>query len=163
MPRWRPPSPRSSPYITPAGYRRLEQDLKDLWERRVEVTRALAAAAAEGDRSENAEYIYRKKELRGIDARIRYLQKRLPALKVVDRVNDPARVYFGARVTLEDEAGREVTHRIVGADELDFEASHISVDSPLARVLLGRGVDEEVAVETVQGRREYVIVAVAYD
>lgn len=163
MPRWRPPSPRSSPYITPAGYRRLEQELKGLWERRAEVTRALAAAAAEGDRSENAEYIYRKKELRGIDARIRYLQKRLPALKVVDRVSDASRVYFGAQVTLEDEDGHKITHRIVGADELDFEAGHISVDSPLARALLGRGVDEEVAVETAQGRREYVIVAVAYD
>jgi len=127
------------------------------------VTRALAAAAAEGDRSENAEYIYRKKELRGIDARIRYLQKRLPALRVVDRVSDPARVFFGARVTLEDLDGREVTHRIVGADELDLDASHISVDSPLARALLGKGVDEELAVETAQGRREYVITAVVYD
>jgi transcription elongation factor GreB len=163
MSRWRSPSPRSSPYITASGYRRLEQELKGLWERRAEVTRALSAAAAEGDRSENAEYIYRKKELRGIDARIRYLQKRLPTLKVVDRVSDTARVFFGARVTLEDEDGRGVSYRIVGADELDNEAGHISVDSPLARALLGKGVDEEITVETAQGRREYLVVSVAYD
>jgi transcription elongation factor GreB len=163
MSRWRSPSPRSSPYITASGYRRLEQELKGLWERRAEVTRALSAAAAEGDRSENAEYIYRKKELRGIDARIRYLQKRLPALKVVDRVSDTTRVYFGACVTLEDENGRELTYRIVGADELDSDTDHISVDSPLARALLGKGVDEEITLETAQGRRQYVIVAVDYD
>ena len=163
MSRWRSPSPRSSPYITASGYRRLEQELKGLWERRAEVTRALSAAAAEGDRSENAEYIYRKKELRGIDARIRYLQKRLPALKVVDRVSDTTRVYFGACVTLEDENGRELTYRIVGADELDSDTDHISVDSPLARALLGKGRDEEITLETAQGRRQYVIVAVDYD
>ena len=163
MSRWRSPSPRSSPYITASGYRRLEQELKGLWERRAEVTRALSAAAAEGDRSENAEYIYRKKELRGIDARIRYLQKRLPALKVVDRVSDTTRVYFGACVTLEDENGRELTYRIVGADELDSDTDHISVDSPLARALLGKGRDEEITLETAQGRRLYVVVAVDYD
>jgi transcription elongation factor GreB len=163
MPRWRSPSPRSSPYITASGYRRLEQELKALWERRAEVTRALSAAAAEGDRSENAEYIYRKKELRGIDSRIRFLQKRLPALKIVDRVSDTTRVFFGARVTLEDEDGREVSYRIVGADELDSDGGDISVDSPLARALLGKGVDEEITVETAQGRKEYVVLAVNYD
>ena len=89
MSRYRPPQPRSSPYITPGGYAMLEQELKDLWTRRTEVTKALSAAAAEGDRSENAEYIYRKKELREIDRRIRYLQKRLPELTVVR--NKPTR------------------------------------------------------------------------
>lgn len=162
MSRWRAPSPRSSPYITPAGYRRLQRELKELWDRRGDVTRALSAAAAEGDRSENAEYIYRKKELRGIDSRIRYLQKRLPDLKVVDRVSDSVRVYFGARVTLEDDSGAQSVHRIVGADELDYEAGYISVDSPLARVLLGKAVDDEVSIETAGGRREYAILAIDY-
>jgi len=163
MSRWRAPSPRSSPYITPAGFQRLEDELKDLWERRGGVTRALSAAAAEGDRSENAEYIYRKKELREIDRRIRYLQKRLPALRVVERVRDPSLVYFGARVTLRDSDARQMTCQIVGADELDLDASYISVDSPLARALLGRSVDDETVVETAQGRREYVIVEIVYD
>ena len=120
MTRYRAPAPRSSPYITPQGYKKLEQELNDLWQRRAEVTKALSAAAAEGDRSENAEYIYRKKELAGIDRRIRYLQKRLPELSVVDRPPaDPERVFFGATVTLQKEDGSEVTYRIVGADELD--------------------------------------------
>ena len=118
MSRYRPPEPRKSPYITPEGKRALLDEQKALWLRRREVVSALSAAAAEGDRSENAEYIYRKKELRELDRRIRYLQKRLPDLKVVDQ--KPAsfdRVYFGATVTLEDEAGKEVCYRIVGEDE----------------------------------------------
>lgn len=163
MSRWRTPSPRSSPYITPAGFRRLETELKDLWERRGGVTRALSAAAAEGDRSENAEYIYRKKELRELDRRIRYLQKRLPALRVVDRVRDPALVYFGAYVTLRDDDAREMTCRIIGADELDREAGAISVDSPLARALLGKGPGEEVSVRTGAEEKCYAIVGVAYE
>lgn len=162
MSRWRPPSPRSSPHITPGGYKRLEEELKQLWEKRTEVTHALAAAAAEGDRSENAEYIYRKKELRGIDGRIRYLQKRMPSLKVVDQVSDNTRVFFGARVTLEDEDGNECRYRIVGADELDHDAGHISIDAPLTRAVLGKCVDDEVNVNTPEGPREYVVVAIDY-
>src|SRR6056297_3586481 len=113
MGRYRPPQPRRSPYITPEGFQTLQQESRALWTRRADVTRALAAAAAEGDRSENAEYIYRKKELREIDRRIRYLQKRLPELRVVDsRPDDEERIFFGAWITLEDMDGRERRYRI---------------------------------------------------
>ena len=103
MSRWLPPTPASSPYITAEGYQRLESELQALWDRRKDVTKALTAAAAEGDRSENAEYIYRKKELREIDRRIRYLQTRMPKLKVVSEVGDKNRIFFGAVVTIENE------------------------------------------------------------
>lgn len=137
MGRYRPPQPKSSPYITPDGFRTLQNESKALWERRREVTVALSAAAAEGDRSENAEYIYRKKELRELDRRIRYLQKRLPNLKVVEhQPDDTERVFFGAWVTLEDDNGAELSFRIVGADEFDPAKRWISVDSPMARALL---------------------------
>src|SRR5512139_4150405 len=127
MSRYRPPQPPSSPYITAAGYEALQSELVQLWRRRADVVKALSAAAAEGDRSENAEYIYRKKELREIDRRIRYLQKRLPELKVVNALPaDAQRVFFGAWVTLEDGAGVEVTYRIVGVDELDPAKNWIS-------------------------------------
>lgn len=163
MGRWRPPQPRSSPYITLEGYERLQEELKALWERRKEVTRALSAAAAEGDRSENAEYIYRKKELAGIDRRIRFLQKRLPSLNVVSEPpSDPERVFFGAWVTLEDENDNEVTYRIVGADEFDPDKGWISVDSPMAMALLKHAIDDEISVPTPQGERRYYIVAVRY-
>lgn len=163
MSRWRPPSPRSSPYITAEGARALEAELKALWERRADVVKHLAAAAAEGDRSENAEYIYRKKELREIDRRLRYLQKRLPDLKVVDQPpGTPFKVYFGAWVKLENEAGAEVVYRIVGADELDPGRGWISVDSPLARALLGKAVDDEVAVAAPGGEVRWWILAVGY-
>ncbi len=115
MSRWKPPRPKSSPYITPEGYRTLEAELKGLWEKRKEVTAALSAAAAEGDRSENAEYIYRKKELRGIDSRIHYLQKRLPALTIVqEKPGDDERIFFGAWVTLENTAGEALVYRMSG-------------------------------------------------
>src|SRR3569623_168196 len=118
MGRYRPPQPKASPYITPAGYRRQQQEHEALWKRRVEVTQARAAAAAEGDRSENAEYIYRKKELREIDRRIRYLQKRLPELTVVmDAPSDKNRVFFGARVRLEDAHGVARRFRNDGHEE----------------------------------------------
>jgi len=163
MGRYRPPVPRSSPYITGTGYRALADELKSLWKRRAGVTAALAAAAAEGDRSENAEYIYRKKELREIDRRIRYLQNRLPDLRVVDEPpSDTGRVFFGAWVTLEDEVGRELVYRIVGADELDPSRGWISIDSPMAAALLKRTLDDEIRVETPSGIRHYVIVAISY-
>ncbi|SMF97014.1 transcription elongation factor GreB [Methylomagnum ishizawai] len=163
MSRWRPASPKSSPYITAPGYRRLETELKALWERRADVTQHLAAAAAEGDRSENAEYLYRKKELRGIDRRIRYLQKRLPLLTVVDQVPRQAdRVFFGAWVTLEDAAGAETTYRIVGADEIDTQQGWISVDAPLARALLKKAIDDEVSVATPGGLARWFVVDVRY-
>lgn len=163
MSRYRPPQPKSSPYITPAGYRRLQDELNALWKRRAGVTQALSAAAAEGDRSENAEYIYRKKELREIDRRIRYLQKRLPELQVVDRPPaDPARVFFGAWITLEDAAGDTHEYRIVGPDEFDAQQGWISMDSPLARALLKRALDDEVRVETPQGTHDYWVVEIRY-
>ena len=123
----------------------------------------LAAAAAEGDRSENAEYIYRKKQLREMDRRIRYLQKRLPALKVVDRQPEGTeQVFFGAWVLLEDADGGETLYRIVGADEFDPRRNWISVDSPMARALLRRRVGDEIRVETPGGRVERLIVSVSY-
>jgi transcription elongation factor GreB len=164
MGRYRPPQPKSSPYITRDGYEALQSEDKLLWLRRRDVTKALAAAAAEGDRSENAEYIYRKKELREIDRRIRYLQKRMPDLKIVDTVPpNQDQVFFGARISLEDSAGVEVVYRIVGADEFDPEKGWISVDAPLAKALLKRFVDDEVQVRTPSGMQSYVIIDVSYE
>jgi transcription elongation factor GreB len=153
-----------SPYVTAAGFRRLQAELEGLWRRRQDVTAALAAAAAEGDRSENAEYIYRKKELREIDRRIRYLQKRLPELTVV-REAPPRRdrVYFGAWVTVEDAAGEEAVWRLVGPDELGVDPRHVSIDAPAARALLRRGLDEEVVVHTPRGEVAYTIVDIRYE
>ena len=163
MGRWRPPPEKSSPYITPGGYARLQDELKQLWEKRAKVTAALAAAAAEGDRSENAEYIYRKKELREIDRRIHYLQKRLPVLNIVDRAPSCSdQVYFGAEVQLEDKSGTTHTYRIVGADELDPARNWISVDAPLAKALMKRKLDDEITVETGKGAVTYLIMAVSY-
>lgn len=163
MPRYRPPQPKASPYITPEGFAALQQEQKSLWTRRAEVTRALSAAAAEGDRSENAEYIYRKKELRGIDRRIRYLQKRLPELKVVDTApNNSQQVFFGAWVTLEDERGKEYSYRIVGSDEIDTRKEYISIDSPMAHALLKKVTDDEVMVKTPNGTVHYWITEVRY-
>jgi transcription elongation factor GreB len=164
MGRWRPPQPKKSPYITGAGYAVLDQDLKDLWKRRVDVTRALSAAAAEGDRSENAEYIYRKKELAGIDRSIRYLQKRLPDLTVVDAApSDPTRIFFGAYIVLEDEAGEEHHYRIVGPDEFDPEKGWISMDSPMAQALMKKTIDDEVSVTTPKGERRYFVTEIRYE
>jgi len=134
-----------------------------LWRRRGQVTQALAAAAAEGDRSENAEYIYRKKELREIDRRIRYLQQRLPALRVVaDGPGDRSRVFFGAWVTLKARDGDQVVYRIVGADEIDPRQGHISIDSPMAWALLKQAVDDEIRVHTPVGLARYCIIAIDY-
>ena len=163
MGRYRPPTPKSSPYITRPGYEALQAELKALWKRRTGVTRALAAAAAEGDRSENAEYIYRKKELREIDRRVRYLQKRLPELKVVaEPPTDRERVFFGAWVTLEDEQGQECVYRVVGADEFDPGKGWISMDSPMATALLKKTLDDEVRVDTPNGTCHYVIIDISY-
>lgn len=163
MSRWRPPRPKSSPYITAEGYQILETELKQLWERRKHVTAALSAAAAEGDRSENAEYIYRKKELREIDRRIHYLQKRLPSLTVVsEKPGNQKQVFFGAWVTLETMTGDEVTYRIVGADEIDTSGGLISLDSPLAKALLKKTLDDEVVIRHGDQESRYYIVAISY-
>lgn len=161
MSRYRHPAPKSSPYITRSGFDKLKLEQTELWARRKDVTAALSAAAAEGDRSENAEYIYRKKELREIDRRLHYLQKRLPELTVVDRHAQSEQIFFGAYVTLELE--QEVsTVRIVGADEIDPAQKHISIDSPLARALLKKFIDDDVSIK-VDGRRlDYSVIDVQY-
>ncbi len=159
-----PPRPRSSPYITPEGFRALEKEMTALWSKRREVTVAVSAAAAEGDRSENAEYIYRKKQLREIDRRIRYLQKRMPDLKLVDRVANDKTIFFGAWITVEKENGTEFEYRIVGADEIESDASkgYISVDSPLARALLGKGVDDEISIRVDGETRRFLVNGIRY-
>ncbi|NIP16360.1 MAG: transcription elongation factor GreB [Pseudomonadales bacterium] len=165
MSRYRPPRPRSSPYITPAGQERLAAELKELWKvKRPEVTRRVAEAAALGDRSENAEYIYGKRQLREIDARIRFLAKRLDELEVVDRPpKDQGKVFFGAWVTLADEAGDEARYRLVGPDEFDRAPEFISIDSPVARKLLGKSVGDEVELPGAGGEKAWELVAIAYE
>ena len=164
MARWRASSPSASPYITAEGYRALQGDLRSLWDQRSRVVQHLAAAAAEGDRSENAEYVYRKKELREIDRRIGYLQKRLPILKVaLGRPADNRKVYFGAWVAVEEIPGARALYRIVGADEADASKRCISVDSPLARALLGKSAGEEILVRSGATQRRYVIVDIRYE
>ena len=163
MSRYRPPQPPSSPYITATGYQALQTELAQLWRRRADVVKALSAAAAEGDRSENAEYIYRKKELREIDRRIRYLQKRMPELTVVSNAPpETDRIFFGAWVRLEDDAGNEQVRRIVGPDEFDTDPHYISLDSPLARALMKKGLDDEVEVELPRGKARFLITDVSY-
>ena len=164
MSRYRPPSPAASQYITPRGAERLREELDRLWRlERPQVTRAVTEAAAQGDRSENAEYTYGKRRLREIDRRVRYLRKRLEGMVVVGQPpSDPSGVYFGAWVTLERQDGEEVRYRIVGPDEIGSEPGYISMDSPLARVLLGRRLDEQVSVELPGGTRRFVIVEVEY-
>ena len=164
MGRYRPPDPPKSPYITTAGYQRLQQEQQSLWLRRRDVTEALSAAAAEGDRSENAEYIYRKKELRELDRRIRYLQKRLPSLRVVDQPpQNRQQVFFGAWVTLKDERGKPLRYRIVGPDETDCNAHYISLDSPVAQALMKKEIGDQVTVQTPSGAVEYSIESIEYE
>ncbi|MFN3702670.1 transcription elongation factor GreB [Thermomonas sp.] len=165
MGRWRPPAEKSTALITRAGHDRLKAELDELWRvRRPEVVKALAAAAAEGDRSENAEYTYRKKQLGEIDRRVRYLSKRLEQLKVVDTApSDRDAVFFGAEVELEDMASGElVRFRIVGPDETDAKRGWISIDAPLARAMLKKRVDDDFEAPLPGGTVRYAIVAVAY-
>lgn len=162
MSRWRPPLPKSSPYITPEGYIALEQELENLWKKRRIVNNALSAAAAEGDRSENAEYIYRKKEQAEIDRRIRYLQKRLPDLNIIEKVGNKEQIFFSATVILEKENGEETTYRIVGPDETDAEKGFISIDSPLAKALLKKRVDDEVFVKIADKPHSFIVIAIDY-
>lgn len=149
MGRWRPAEKPGSPYITAEGARLLRQELQYLWRKqRPEVVKALAAAAAEGDRSENAEYTYRKKQLGGIDRRIRYLSKRVDVMKIVDRPPaDISIIRFGARVVLQSSVDGEVEYRIVGVDETNAAKGHISIDSPVARALLGKSIGDTASVQ----------------
>jgi transcription elongation factor GreB len=161
--RWRPPAPSSSPYITPAGFLALQLELKDIWLRRRDVVKALAAAAAEGDRSENAEYIYRKKELGGLDRRIRYLQKRLPVLNVVRDLPNQDAIFFGAIVEVCGDDGNIQAYRIVGSDETDAKTSAISIDSPLAKALLSKRVNDDVVVKLGDKTTTISVVSIRYD
>jgi len=165
MSRWRPPSETSTAIITRAGFERLREELNHLWkERRPEVVKALADAAAEGDRSENAEYTYRKKQLGEIDRRVRYLSKRLEALKVVDTLpGDRAAIFFGAWFEVENvDSGESARYRIVGPDETDARLGLISIDSPLARAALKKRVGDEFEAMLPTGKLTFVVVRVQY-
>jgi transcription elongation factor GreB len=164
MSRYRAPTRPGSKYITPEGAARMRVELDELWRReRPEVTAAVAAAAAQGDRSENAEYTYGKRRLREIDRRVRFLRSRLEGMVIVDQPpSDRERVFFGAYVTLETDAGEPLYYRIVGPDELDMDPSYISMDAPLGRSLLGKKLDDEISLELPQGTQRYLIVQIDY-
>jgi transcription elongation factor GreB len=166
--RYRPPTPPASKYITPEGAQRLRDELRELWHvERPRVTAAVAEAAAQGDRSENAEYTYGKKRLHEIDRRVRFLRKRLEGMTIVDLdmehgPRDPARIYFGAWVQLENDAGDVRWYRLVGPDEFDMAHDYLSMDSPLGRSLLGKRLDDEVTVALPAGAHTFTVIAVSY-
>ncbi len=171
MSRYRPPTPPGSKYITPEGAKRLRDELDELWHHeRPRVTQAVSEAAAQGDRSENAEYTYGKRRLHEIDRRVRFLRKRLEGMTIVDPQaalgrRDPTRVYFGAWVQLENgsDAHRAARwYRVVGPDEFDMAEDYISMDSPLGRSLLGRRIDDDVQVALPGGATTFAVVAVSY-
>jgi transcription elongation factor GreB len=165
MSRWRPPSPSSTAIITREGFEKLKSELDHLWHTlRPEVVKALAAAAAEGDRSENAEYTYRKKQLGEIDRRVRYLSKRIPALKVAEGVPaDRGAVFFGAVIELENvDSGETLRYRIVGPDETNAKLGWISIDSPLARAVMKKRLDDEFEAELPGGQIRFAVVGIDY-
>jgi transcription elongation factor GreB len=153
-----------SKYSTPEGARRLREELDALWSvERPAVTRAVAEAAAQGDRSENAEYIYGKRRLREIDRRVRFLRGRLDGMKIVSEPpTDRGRVFFGAWVTIDEASGARRRHRIVGPDEFDREPGYISMDSPLGRALLGKRVGDTVEVELPAGVQIFTVAGIDY-
>jgi transcription elongation factor GreB len=163
--RTRPDESKKPSYITREGYRRLEEEAHRLWTvERPKLTKAVAEAAAEGDRSENAEYIYGKRKLFEIDRRLQFLGKRLEVLTIVDRKPDQAgRVYFGAFVTLEDENGQRTTYQIVGPDETDTQGGCVSCEAPMGRALLGREVGDEVNVPRPKGNAVFTVEAISFD
>lgn len=165
MSRRRAPAPPRSRLITPAGRLLLQAEYDRLWtQERPRVTREVAEAAALGDRSENAEYLYGKRRLREIDARLEFLNRRLEEVEVVvPQDRGDGRVHFGARVRLGDEEGGETEYQIVGPDEFDVEAGRISVDSPVARALLGRREGDEVVVRRPRGEATFEILEVRYE
>lgn len=164
MSRYRPPQRRGSRYITPEGMQALRAELHQLWKvERPQVTAVVHEAAKNGDRSENGDYIYGKRRLREIDSRVRFLTKRIDELEVVDQLpGDREKIYFGAWVTVEDEDGNTQTYRIVGPDEFDLKQNKLSMDSPLARALLGKRVDDDIVFNSPTGERELYIAAVSY-
>ena len=164
MGRYRPPRIPGSFYITPEGEKVLRAEVYQLWKvERPQVTAVVHEAAKNGDRSENGDYIYGKRRLREIDGRVGFLTKRLDKLVVVDRIpEDQDKIYFGAWVTVEDEDGKEQTYRIVGPDEFDLSQNKLSMDSPLAKALLGKRVDDDIVFNTPEGNRELYICQVIY-
>jgi transcription elongation factor GreB len=164
MGRYRPPRQRGSKYITPEGEQTLRDELHQLWKvERPQVTNTVHEAAKNGDRSENGDYIYGKRRLREIDSRVRFLNKRLDELEVVERAPaDQSKVRFGAWVTLEDEEGAERRWRIVGPDEFDVSQGKLSMDSPMARAMLGKGLDDEVIVQSPSGEQAYYVTDISY-
>jgi len=155
---------KKSNYITRAGWDRLDKELKFLWKNeRPKITRSVSEAAAQGDRSENAEYIYGKRRLREIDRRVRFLVKRTEELNIVyPSPQQEGKVFFGAWVTLIDENDEELAYRLVGPDEWDVKRREISIDSPMARALLGKAIDDEVVVQTPDGERIFDIIKIHY-
>ena len=164
MGRYRPPAAPRSKYITPEGKQKLQNELDYLWtDKRPRITRAVTEAAAQGDRSENAEYIYGKKQLREIDSRVRFLHKRLADITVVSAPpSDQQCVYFGAWVTLEDKQGLHTEYRIVGPDEFDHAANYISMDAPLAVAMLKRRLHDQITVKLPAGTSHYQIIRIRY-
>ncbi len=164
MDRWRPPRKKASKHITPEGERKLTKEIQYLWKvERPQVTARVAEAAAQGDRSENAEYIYGKKRLYQIDGRIRFLTKRLDGITVVNHIpDDQDIVYFGAYVTLEDEDGEEVEYRVVGPDEFNVVDGKLSMDSPLGKAMLGKRVGDEIKISTPKGVKGFYILEIRY-
>ena len=164
MSRWRAPQAKSTAIITEEGHRKLKAELDHLWRTmRPEVVKALSAAAAEGDRSENAEYIYRKKQLGEIDRRVRYLTKRLTELKIAPpQPTDTGAVFFGAWFEVEDDDGEARTYRIVGPDETDAAKGWISVDSPMARAALKKRIDDDFETDLPGGRKRFVVTQINY-
>jgi len=165
MSRYRPPAPKSSPYITPEGAAKMRAELHQLWKvERPQVTQIVHEAAKNGDRSENGDYIYGKRRLREIDSRVRYLTKRIENATIVeDKPRDPSKVFIAAWVSVEDaDSGEEKTFRLVGADEIDATRNWISIDAPMARALIGKSVDDEVQVKTPSGDRDFIITAISY-
>jgi transcription elongation factor GreB len=164
MGRYRPPRQRGSRYITPEGEQALRDELHELWKvERPVVTNAVHEAAKNGDRSENGDYIYGKRRLREIDSRVRFLNKRLDEVEVVRALPaDTDKIFFGAWVTLEDEAGQETCWRVVGPDEFDLASGKLSMDSPMARALLGKCLDDEVLVRSPSGEQVYCVTDISY-
>ena len=164
MGRYRPPTTRGSNYITPEGEIALRQELHHLWKvERPKVTHTVHEAAKNGDRSENGDYIYGKKRLREIDGRVRFLTKRLDHLTVVDQApSQQDKIYFGAWVTLEDEAGELQRYRIVGPDEFDLRENKVSMDSPLAKALLGKSLNDEISFQSPSGLKVFIVHAISY-
>jgi transcription elongation factor GreB len=163
-PRPPPTTPPKKSYITPDGAKKLRSELDQLWTvERPRVTQEVADAAAQGDRSENAEYIYGKRRLREIDRRVRFLSKRLDVLTIVrEPPTDHKRVFFGAWVTLEDDDGAEVTYRIVGPDESNIELGWISMEAPVAQALMGKRDGDDVLVSRPKGNITYTIIGIRY-